>query len=651
MKRVITVLFLLGFLTPAGSQTLFSYGPHKVERDEFLRAFHKNNPDTGDYRKQVTEYLDLYTRFRLKVQWSYDARLDTLPQQKADAEGFRRQIEQGFLTDTTVFNQLATEAWERSRTEIRLAHIYIPFRKSMVQGDPGTEKTTREDSLQALSRVRKVQEGLRAGESFESLALAYSADPDVQSLKGEIGYITVFTLPYAMENVVYALKDQQVSEPVVTTLGYHIFKKLGQRPARGKLRVAQILVAYDPGQGDAARESARKMADSLYKALVSGSDFSTLAERFSNDQSSYALGGVLPEFGVGQYDPRFEAQAFALKDSGDLSQPFETSFGFHILQKRGETQVEQDRQLGLAQYRALVLEDARNAQARERFEAKAVTRAGYRSVKYPEQDLWSITDSLLLSGKETTAGNLRPNSTLFTLSGEKVTVSDWLAFAREKGLAAGRDGYPRLMEAFVRDRSVDYYRRNLEKLDPSFAAQMKEFRDGNLLFESMERQVWTRAAADTAGLRNYYLANVGRYRWGPSADLIVVHATSQEAAEEARKTILSNPASWEALANQSSGRMMADSGRFELVQFTDIPIGDMRAGACTEIRTSGLDGTRTFFYVVRVYPNPMQRSFDEAKGQVMTDYQQMLEDRWISDLKKKYPVRLNQSEWAKVLTR
>jgi hypothetical protein len=47
----------------------------------------------------------------------------------------------------------------------------------------------------------------------------------------------------------------------------------------------------------------------------------------------------------------------------------------------------------------------------------------------------------------------------------------------------------------------------------------------------------------------------------------------------------------------------------------------------------------------------MQRSFDEAKGQVMTDYQQMLEDRWISDLKKKYPVRLNQSEWAKVLTR
>jgi peptidyl-prolyl cis-trans isomerase SurA len=77
----------------------------------------------------------------------------------------------------------------------------------------------------------------------------------------------------------------------------------------------------------------------------------------------------------------------------------------------------------------------------------------------------------------------------------------------------------------------------------------------------------------------------------------------------------------------------------------------MRPGACSEIRADGIDGTQRFLYVVRVYSNPMPKKFDEARGQVMTDYQQVLEDRWISELKKKYPVRLNQPEWSKVLAR
>jgi peptidyl-prolyl cis-trans isomerase SurA len=651
MKRLISVLILLSVLSTAGAQTLFTYGSHTVGRDEFLRAFHKNNPDTGDYRQQVTEYLELYTRFRLKVQWAYDARLDTLPQQLADADGFKREVQQSFLTDPAVFNQLAEEAWERSKTDIRLAHIYVPFRRAKSIEASEEIVPTRQDSLQAMAIVRKVQDELRAGKSFESVAMTYSGDPDVQAKKGEIGYITVFTLPYAIENLVYALKDQQVSEPIATISGYHIFKKLAQRPARGKLRIAQILVSFDVSQGPAAREPARKLADSLYRAIRNGSDFSTLAERFSNDQSSFAMGGVLPEFGVGKYDPVFEAQAFALRDSGDVSTPFETPFGFHILQKRGQVPVELDREVGLSQIRALVQSDERNARAIDQFERNAVTRTGYRRMKYAEQDLWKMTDSLLLSGKEILAGSLKMNTTIFVLSNEKVTVSDWLIYARDEAIRADRGNYPLQMDAFVRKRAVEYYRMHLEELDPAFAAQLKEFRDGNLLFESMERQVWNKSAADTAGLRRYYLSNTDRYQWGPSADLILVHAVNQDAAEEARKAILARPGSWESLASQSSGRMMADSGRFELAQFKDIPAGEMRTGNCTAIRSAGPDGTRSFLYVVKVYPNPMQRSFDQAKGLVMTDYQQMLEDRWINELKKKYPVQLNQAEWTKVLNK
>ncbi len=651
MKSLIITLSLALTCFQAGAQTLFSYGPYTVSQDEFLRAFYKNNPDTGDYRKAITEYLELYTRFRLKVQAAYDARMDTLPGQVADAQGFRSQIEPGFMTDTTVFSRLASEAWERSRKEIRLSHIFIPFRSDFKDNPYSREPASREDSLVALKKVNEVQLRLKAGESFEALALAYSADPDIEQQKGYLGYITVFTLPYALENTAYTLTDQQVSGPVITGSGYHFLKKLGERPAKGKVKVAQILVATEPGAGPASRESARKLADSLYQAVRTGSSFEQLAIGFSNDKSSFANGGVLPEFGVGQYSPVFEEQAFALGDSGSISPPFETEFGFHILKKIGNHPPEQDRSAGLLLYRGMVLEDGRNALAKDQFERNAIARSGYKKANYREADLWAMTDSFLLAGKTDRVGSMQSSTTLFTFPKGKATVAEWLTFCREKTTDAARQSYPGLMDAFVRYRSVEYYRTNLEAFDPAFAAQMKEFRDGNLLFEIMEKQVWSKAGSDTAGLRRHYAKNPGKYNWGPSASAVVLHAADLQTASDALGVLKKNPAAWPDLVNQSGGRLIADSGRFELAQLTDAPVAELRDGVFTGIRANEGDGTQSFTYIVKVYPKSSPRSFEDSRGQVMNDYQQALEDQWVASLKKKYPVTVNRAAWEKIVSK
>jgi peptidyl-prolyl cis-trans isomerase SurA len=651
MKTLIILLSFALFNLQAGAQTLFTYGPYKVSKDEFLRAFSKNNPDTGDYRKSVTEYLDLYTRFRLKVRAAYDARLDTLPNQRADALGFRQQIEPGFLTDTTVFSRLAAEAWERSRKEISLSHIYIPLRADFKENPLSKEPASRQDSLAALKKVREIQARLRAGESFDALALAYSADPDVQQQKGYLGYITVFTLPYALENAAYGLADQQVSDPVITRSGYHFLKKLGERPARGTVKVAQILVATEPGAGPSSRASARRLADSLFQALRQGSSFEQLALAFSNDKSSYANGGALPEFGVGQYSPVFEQQAFALGDTGSICPPFETDFGFHILKKLGGTPPEQDPAAGLARYRAMVMEDSRNQLAREQFERNAMITTGYRKASYRETELWNVTDSFLVTGKTIQSASIKPGSVLFSFPKGKATVAEWLDYAREHALVADQQTYPALMDAYARFRSVEYYRERLESFDPAFAAQMQEFKDGNLLFEVMERQVWSKAGTDTAGLRKHYEKNRGRYTWGPSADAVILHASDLQTASDALAALRKKPDAWPALVEQSGGRLIADSARFELSQLTDAAAATLREGSFTEIKANEADGSQTFTYIVKVYPKSAPRTFEESRGQVMSDYQQALEDQWVATLKKKYPVVLNKAEWEKVLAR
>ena len=81
------------------TQTLFTYGPKSVSKEEFLKAYTKNNISAELNEKALRDYLNLYIPFKLKVQAAYDMKLDTLSSQRAELQAFRNQLMQGFLTD------------------------------------------------------------------------------------------------------------------------------------------------------------------------------------------------------------------------------------------------------------------------------------------------------------------------------------------------------------------------------------------------------------------------------------------------------------------------------------------------------------------------------------------------------------------------
>jgi len=646
MKRWIAFLFLLGSLEQGTGQTVFTYGPYKVSSQEFLRAYHKNSTGNTNYLQSITEYLELYIRFRLKVRAAYDLRLDTLPNQKADAISFGQQIEDAYLTDTVMQQKMLSEAWQRSLKDIDLSHIYIPFRRDQDAGSP----IRSEDSLKARQQMLEVQQKLKAGVSFESLAASYSADPDLMRNKGRLGYVTVFTLPYALENVAYGLRVGQVSEPVTTRAGYHFLRKNGERPAVGRVKLAQILIAFAPPAGPAERAEARKLADSLYKVLQSGGDFAALAGRFSNDRNSFSVGGMLPEFGIGQYEPAFEEAAFALQREGEISQPVETAFGYHILRKAGHTPVEQDPLRAAPGIRQDFQADGRSVLPRQSFQQLVLTKINYRKSAYRAEDLWNLTDEFLAKGVREPSGSLALSGALFTLAGKKYTVDQWLNYLRETEATPDRRQYPAQLDSFVARMGISYYRENLEKFNPQYQSQMTEFREGNLLFEVMEKQVWSRAAQDTAGLRRYYEEHKGKYNWAPSADILVFTASDGKTGMEALAALKKDPLQWRKLLEAQAGRLMGDSARMEISQIGGLGMEDVKAGAYSQLSAPDPDGAVTFGHVLRVYTRASPRSFEDARGMVMNDYQLFLEEKWVESLRKKYPVVVNQPEWQKILS-
>jgi peptidyl-prolyl cis-trans isomerase SurA len=433
--------------------------------------------------------------------------------------------------------------------------------------------------------------------------------------------------------------------PVFRTGGaYLIIKKTGERPAAGRIRIAQILLIFPFQADDSAKADTRRRADSLYQAIRGGSDFGELARKFSGDNLSYQLGGVMPEFGIGKYDPEFEKQAYALRKDGDISEPFASSFGYHILKRIARIPVaaSPDKKT-MDALKERVKSDSRIEVSRNEMLQTILKRTGFVQVIPAGSHLFTFTDSLLQSDKEPASPGLHLSSVLFRFPDKTYTVGDWVSYrkslSRVPSMLNGKTNND-LLDQYRQTVAFDYYKAHLERYSKDFAYQVAEFRDGNLLFEIMQKKVWEKASADSSALKKYFEEHAGSYRWISSADAIIFNAGNTGSAEKIMQDVEADPVHWRRLVDSLGGQVQADSGRFELKQLPER--GNAGEHQFTS-RTVNPDKTVQFAYIVRKYPDPSPRSFDAARGLVINDYQNQLENQWIDQLKKKYPVRVDEA--------
>ncbi|MGZ5247865.1 MAG: peptidylprolyl isomerase [Flavitalea sp.] len=312
MRKGISFLTALFLFTNVHAQTLFTYGDKKVSKQEFLEAYKKNQQSEVPSDSMYRYYLDLYSKYKLKVQSAYDERVDTLASIHDELEGYRKQVLPEYLKSLAGYDEIADMEWKRASKEILLQHIFLPF--------------------EAEAKIHSAYEELVKGGKFEEVALKYSDDPAVSINKGIVGYVTAMVLPLKIESELYALKPNEYSKPFRSNAGWHIVRNGSERNTRGKVKVNQILFAYPPEVTSADKKTIQQRADSVKNVLNNGGSFSEMAALFSDDQFSFRQGGQLPAFGAGVYDSRFEEKAFSLNKKDEISDPFETAYGVHLLQ-------------------------------------------------------------------------------------------------------------------------------------------------------------------------------------------------------------------------------------------------------------------------------------------------------------------------------
>jgi peptidyl-prolyl cis-trans isomerase SurA len=632
MKKLIAALsILLSFSLSA--QTIFYYGNDSVTANEFLRAYNKNKTNVKT-EKAFRDYLNLYIAYRLKIKEAKQRGYDTLPQMVSDLENLRQQILPNYLNDKEAVNKLVEEAFVGSQKDIHLAHLFISFQQNGII-----------DTLAALKKLAAAQEQLKTNPDFSAVAKQYSDDPSAKTNGGDLDWVTVFSLPYALENLAYSTGVGKISQVYKSKAGYHLFKKIAERKSPGRIKALQILIAFPPGADNSEKDAKKRLADSIYKLLQKGDDFGVLASKYSNDIVSGAANGQMQEFGIGEYDPVFETTVYALQKNA-ISKPFLTAHGYHIVKVLEKLPpVSKTDAKAMETLRTRVEQNDRMASTKTVLANRILKQSGFKTFSVNNNELWAYSDSIFNSSAPGIPVHLTASSALVKIGQTDFLVSDWISYAqtfRYKPDGSGIKPYPQLWDEFVQAMALNYYQSNLEKYNEEFKAQIDEFRDGNLFFEIMQREVWGPAQTDSIALEKFFEKNRSKYYWSQSADAVIFYANDMVTAKTLNTELKKSPSLWHQLVNNYEEKVAADSSRFELAQIPNPAKQVLQPGTVTNPLLNKSDNTASFAYVIRNYNKTEPRSFVDARGLVINDYQIELEKQWVEQLKKKYPVRINE---------
>jgi len=633
-------LFALIFKGFAQEEILLTIGEKNITKEEFVRIYEKNNsPELSLTTSTPQEYLNLFINFKLKVIEAENLGLDTAQKFIDELNMYRDELVKPYLTNNDMYEQLIKEAYERKKNEVRINYIFF----EMPVG------TKAKDTVEIYNNALNVYKKLAKGEDYEKV----TTDSTLKiTSSGDAWYLSSLTAPYQIENFMFNNKNGSISKPLREKNGYYIIKVIDKRQNPGQVKVAHIMVALPENSSQETETAAKEKIDMIAEKLKNGEDFATLAKEYSDDKFSGTNGGDLNWFGTGAMIQPFEEAAFALKNAGDISEPVRTFYGWHIIKKYDSKEVETFDEM-YEDLSTKVLNDTRYELCEKTFVDKLKTEYNFKELS-KSTNFYTIVDSTIYKAKwdVSTAKNL--NSILFTIADLKITEQDFANYLNENQKWQYEKDINEFIdneyETFVNEEIKEYEKSNLENKYPDFKSIMQEYHDGILLFGLQEEEVWNKAVNDTIGLENYYQQIKNNYMADKKMRASIYSYSSESYMKKAQKVLKKNISIQ--LPDSTIVQKVDKTGEnFKIISQDTFEKGtnDTIDMVFTKYETNEIQETEKIVtlpnskIIVAVYEIiPSQpKELSEIKGLVISEYQTILEDKWIEELKNKYKITIN----------
>ena len=620
---------------------LLTINSNPVYSSDFTKVFNKNlDLVVEESQKNVAGYLDLFIDYKLKITEAYAQGLDKNQQYIKEFKKYEDQLAKKYIYDKRIVSKLVEEAYDRSLEEINAEHILV---LSNLNDSPN-------DTLKAYNKIKEAHIKALKGENFTSLVIEYSEEPGAKKSKGKLGYFTAFQMVYPFENTAYNTNVGEISEITRTSFGYHIIKINDRRKKKPKINVSHIMIFSN---NDKKAEDPEERINELYAMIMQGEPFENIAKQFSEDKNTGVKGGQLKTFGPGDLKaPKFENAAYSIKNEGEIIAPIQSAFGWHIIRLNEkfsipsfEEQKDDIEKKVKGGARALIVTQAINN--------KIIKKYGFKEGESYISYFNNYVNDSILSRKWTYSSiPLTENQILFTIGDHDVTYTDYAEYLRDnqKTIKKYANKESLLIDMYVRFKNEtlkNYFKERLEVENTEYATIINDYRNGLLVYDVMNKNIWQIAKIDSTGLKNYYEKTKNNYNWKKRLD-VDIYSSSDEITTKQVQTLLMRGEESATIKKQinSDGKIniITISDVFEIDQ-SELPKGLIPEKGVSDIKLN--DG---FYVVVNIKEviEPNLKEFDEVRGTVISDFQTEIEKKWMQSLRDKYEVKINNKSLKKL---
>ena len=625
MKKIVLFILLLSNINISFSQNILQIDDKTISLAEFENIFYKNNYNDTIDKQYLDEYIELFINFKLKVLEAESLYMDTISTFIKELDGYKEQLAKPYLRNKEFDDLMIKEAYDRMLFDVKASHILIKVNEESIDSD--NEAFNKATSIRNEIVNKKI--------SFSDAAKKYSEDPSAQNNGGDLGFFTAFMMVYDFESAVYELEINEISKPIKTKYGYHLIKLFDKRKALGEIQVAHIMFKKNKNTSD--NSNAKEKINEIYTKLKNGEDFAELAERFSEDRSTAVKGGRLPPFGVGKMVSEFEEIAFSLNKPAEYSKPFETDFGWHIISLINKNDIPPFNDV-TKEIMNKISRDSRGElskislyeKLKDNYKVKnnvnnfkKLRKLAYKNVKLSNWDGINDIDS----------------EVLFYIDSLEILVSDFVKYVLLN--QKNETDFDILYQDYVNVKLLSHEKNMLSFKYPEYKALLNEYREGILLFDITNQNVWNKAVNDTVGLNQYFIDNQQNYMWNDRVEASIYTCTNKTIASRVKFQLFLLQPNDKILKNinkESPLNLQIQSDTFEENDNVYIQKSEKKLGLNSDIVLD--DGSVVLVYVKNKIP-ATNKDLSDVKGKVISDYQSHLENQWIDKLRKKYTIKIN----------
>jgi len=653
------------------NSVVLEVGNEKFTVQQIADAFKKNANRGGKTfyelpRDSAMQFLNLYADYRLKVHAAVDAGVDARPDVVKELHEQRMQLvaapapNTGYLIERKVVDPAVESIFKRRADEVKIAVIYTKMNIS----NPA-------DTIRAYQRSYDMLDRLKAGADFGQMAVDSTDDPSTKAKRGDLGWITGGMILRAMEDAAYDTKPGNVYPDIIRAPSGYVLLKVLDRSPRYTVHAAHILIEAPPGS-DIDTNEARKKAENALARIRAGEDFAKVAREVSEDKVSGENGGDLVSYYTrslgfeakqGKLEPEFEEALYALKD-GEISGVVRTSIGYHIIKRidSHKPTFEEEKDKIRNVYKQYYLPEDRQT-----YVSSIIRNQGFKVDETTMNQVLGAVDQ-----KRTTADTLWAagineglrKRNLFTFHGRSVTVGDWIdsiETRRELRVTPlNEQGIRSTFEFLLEPEALVEESKSLEKEYPDFAALMQEFHDGLLIIRLEEEKIWNKVKYDDEKGQEYFQQHRDNYMTQPMLALTEIQLFKEDEVKKIYAEALAGTTPFDSLAARYTQRrnFREKAGHWELSTAKNKDIVRKVLEQKPDVKAGEILAPFTYqsgWSIIRVdtVQAPRRMTYEEAKSEVTGDYmdyrQEQLKDEWISELRKKTSVKINERALDKAL--